>query len=73
MQTVLIAVIFLVVSCAKRHEDVRTFTIGLVTNNPNGLRNVQGFRNELAELGYVEGENVTYIFSGHPTAGMRKN
>jgi len=48
-------------------EDSRHFTIGLVTNNPNGLRNVQGFRDEMAELGYIEGENVTYIFAGHPT------
>jgi len=45
------------------------FTIGLVTNNPNGLRNVQGFRDEMAELGYIEGENVAYMFAGHPTKG----
>jgi len=50
-------------------EDSRYFTIGLVTNNPNGLRNVQGFRDEMAELGYVEGENVTFMFAGHPTKG----
>jgi putative ABC transport system substrate-binding protein len=45
------------------------FTIGLVTNNPNGLRNVQGFRNGMADLGYIEGENVTYLFSGEPVSG----
>ncbi len=50
-------------------EDTRHFRIGLVTNNPNGLINVQGFRDEMAELGYVEGENVTYVFAGHPTQG----
>ncbi len=42
------------------------FTIGLVTNNVNGLRNIQGFRDGMAELGYVEGENVTYLFAGEP-------
>jgi putative ABC transport system substrate-binding protein len=42
-------------------------TIGLVTNNPNGLRNVQGFRDGLAELGYAEGERVRYLFTGKPT------
>jgi putative ABC transport system substrate-binding protein len=65
----LVAGAFLLVSCTKGDEDRRHFTIGLVTNNPNGLINVQGFRDEMAELGYVEGENVTYIFAGHPTEG----
>ena len=51
------------------NEDNRHFTIGLVTNNPNGLRNVQGFRDGMAELGYIEGEDVTYIFEGSPIKG----
>lgn len=50
-------------------EDKGHLTIGLVTNNPNGLRNVQGFQDGMAELGYTEGENVTYIFKGEPTKG----
>ncbi len=45
------------------------FTIGLVTNNPNGMRNVQGFRDGMADLGYIEGDNVTYIFAGEPVSG----
>lgn len=45
------------------------FTIGLVTNNPNGLKNVQGFRDAMAELSYIEGKNVTYIFTGYPNKG----
>jgi len=51
------------------NEDNRHFTIGLVTNNPNGLRNVQGFRDGMAELGYIEGENINYIFEGSPIKG----
>ena len=43
-------------------EQPDQFTIGLISNNPNGLRNVSGFQEGMAELGYVEGENVTYIF-----------
>lgn len=42
-------------------------TIGLISNNPNGLRNVLGFQEELTRLGYVEGETATYLFSGAPT------
>ncbi len=38
--------------------------IGLATNNPNGLNNIEGFRQAMARLGYVEGENVSYQFSG---------
>jgi len=51
------------------NEDNRHFTIGLVTNNSNGLVNVQGFRDGMAELGYIEGEGVTYIFEGSPIKG----
>ena len=50
-------------------EDNPQYTIGLVTNNPNGLKNVQGFRDGMAELGYIEGENVTYIFADGPVTG----
>lgn len=62
----LVAGSFLLASCTGAPED-RHFTIGLVTNSSNGLRNVQGFRDGMTELGYVEGGNVTYIFEGSPT------
>jgi putative ABC transport system substrate-binding protein len=45
------------------------FTIGLVTNNVNGVRNVEGFQNGMTDLGYIEGENVTYLFAGEPVSG----
>jgi putative ABC transport system substrate-binding protein len=45
----------------------KSHTIGLITNNSNGLRNVRGFQAGLKALGYVEGENVRYLFSGNPT------
>ena len=45
------------------------FTIGLVTNNYNGMRNVAGFQDGMADLGYKEGENVTYLFAGEPVSG----
>ncbi len=45
------------------------FTIGLVTNNPNGLRNVEGFVEGMAGLGYIEGTNVTYRYAGEPRSG----
>jgi len=67
---VVIIVTQALVACGSAsNEDNRHFTIGLVTNNPNGLRNVQGFRDGMAELGYIEGEDVTYIFEGSPIKG----
>ncbi len=44
-------------------------TLGLITNNQNGLHNIQGFVDGMSELGYVEGQNVTYLFDGNPTDG----
>ena len=45
------------------------FAVGLVTNNANGLRNVEGFVDGMAALGYIEGENVTYIYADEPLQG----
>ncbi len=41
-------------------------TIGLITNNRNGLRNVAGFRDAMHALGYVEGERATYLSADKP-------
>jgi putative ABC transport system substrate-binding protein len=70
MCTVLIIWIIVFIGCRKK--DTSTFhfhTIGLVTNNPNGLMNLQGFQDELTRLGYSEGQNVKYFFDGVPTKG----
>lgn len=42
------------------------FRIGLITNNPNGLRNVRGFQEGLRSLGYVENENLSYRGGAEP-------
>jgi putative ABC transport system substrate-binding protein len=67
----LLAIALLVLSACgpDGQDDKDTFTVGLVTNNPNGLRNIQGFKDEMEDLGYVEGETVTYVFEGAPTSG----
>ena len=43
------------------------FTIGLVTNNPNGMRNVQGFIDGMAQL--TVDDNVSYVFANEPRSG----
>jgi putative ABC transport system substrate-binding protein len=60
------------VACGGRTSgQEQPFVIGLVTNNPNGLRNIQGFRDGMAELGYVEGDTVRYLFEGSRTSEDR--
>ncbi|CAH0541063.1 ABC transporter substrate-binding protein [Vibrio marisflavi] len=60
-------VMLLVVSGCDQAKE--SYTVGLVTNNPNGLRNVQGFRDGLSELGYIEGKNLTVISEDKPLTG----
>lgn len=57
------------VACTNEGEKSRYFTLGLATNNPNGLKNVQGFKDGMTSLGWIEGENVNYIFAGEPVKG----
>ncbi len=65
--TILLSLLLLM-GCQEQPETPQhTFVIGLITNNPNGLRNVQGFREEMSRLGYEEGKRVRYEYSGKPT------
>lgn len=51
----------------------KRFVVGLATNNPNGLKNVQGFREGMEKLGYVEGKNIVYRFAGKYVKGEELN
>ncbi|MDJ0831887.1 MAG: ABC transporter substrate-binding protein [Gammaproteobacteria bacterium] len=69
---VIILSIFLLslVGCSNQESAQKSqLTIGLATNNPNGLKNIEGFRQAMARLGYIEGENVSYQFAGTFTRG----
>jgi len=48
-------------ACAPQPE---TYVIGLLSMSPAHDIVIEGFKDGLAEAGYVEGENVTYIFEG---------
>ncbi len=63
----LTAVLLAVASCGgDTTESSDPLSIGLLTNNPNGMRNVAGFIEGMADLGYVDGDNVTYHFANEP-------
>ena len=42
----------------------KTYTIGVVNLTPGLDETVVGFKEGMTELGYIEGENVTYIYEG---------
>ena len=41
-----------------------TYTIGVVNLSPLQDGTLEGFKEGMAELGYVEGENITYLYEG---------
>jgi putative ABC transport system substrate-binding protein len=42
----------------------KTYTIGVINLSPNQDVTVKGFQEGMTELGYTEGENITYIYEG---------
>ncbi|MBN2002083.1 MAG: ABC transporter substrate-binding protein [Anaerolineae bacterium] len=54
----LIVFSLLATACGKKPQ---TYTIGLINVLPVLANSVQGFKDGLTELGYIEGENVTYL------------
>ena len=63
-----LAVLALVGCQPDREGERQHLTIGLITNNRNGLRNIQGFKDGMAQLGYVEEENVMYLLENDPVS-----
>ena len=57
------------ISCSKDEKDKLHPTIGLVTNNRNGLRNIEGFKDKMTELGYQIEKNINYINNEAPVKG----
>lgn len=72
LRAFLVVIAFLSVSCGEEDTSQETFTVGIV--NPVAMRDavVETFRDGLTDLGYVEGENITYLYEGAiPNAGER--
>jgi len=70
-----VALLVGVVGCApsqtESKETVVTIGIALWASNPEYDRNIQGFKDGLAEQGYVEGQNVKFIIE-NPEADKAK-
>ena len=70
----LVVILLNFVACTEQRGDApqakSRFVVGLVTNNPNGMKNVEGFRRALSQLGYTEGRVIEYRYAGEPTRGQ---
>ena len=42
----------------------KTYTIGVINLSPRQEETVEAFNEGMTELGYIEGENITYIYEG---------
>lgn len=57
----LIVISLLLTACGGKEK---VYTIGVISLSPNLEDTVTAFKEGMAEFGYVEGENVTYIYDG---------
>jgi putative ABC transport system substrate-binding protein len=78
--SILIVILFIITgllltACGGVQAQDKTHTIGVICGHTALETSLEGFKEGLAELGYVEGENVTYIYNGakpDPQAGERE-
>ena len=56
--------IFIVLLAACGNDRPKSYTVGIVNIVPDFEVIVAGFRKGMTEAGYIEGENITYIYEG---------
>jgi putative ABC transport system substrate-binding protein len=61
---IIIAVGGLLLSCGGDETQDKTFTIGLVNEVEVHSPAVEGFKAGMTDLGYVEGEDIVYVYNG---------
>jgi len=66
---ILLTSLILIGCDSKNSSTQKQFVVGLATNNPNGLKNIQEFKETMTKLGYIEGDNINYQFADKFTKG----
>jgi putative ABC transport system substrate-binding protein len=56
--------ISVIAGCSNNELSSKTYTVGVVNLNKNHDKILMGFKKGLAELGYTEGENITFLYNG---------
>jgi putative ABC transport system substrate-binding protein len=64
--------IFLLVIANCVQASAELFTVGMLTNVDIHVQTIEGFKAGMAELGYVEGRDVQYIYNGAIRGGGEK-
>jgi len=59
-----LAILLLATSVTGCAPEKKNFTIGVVSPAPSMDAVLQGFKDGMTEKGYVEGQNVTYLYNG---------
>jgi ABC-type uncharacterized transport system substrate-binding protein len=62
----LIVISLSILSCTRQPDDEKKYLIGVINLNPQLSSAVEAFKEGLAEHGYVEGKNVTYMHLKDP-------
>jgi putative ABC transport system substrate-binding protein len=60
-----IVIVLLLTACGSAPK---TYTIGIINISANQDETLKGFKEGMAELGYVEGKNIAYIYEGPVSA-----
>ena len=70
--SIFIGVVLLgIVLAACDNEKNKTFTVGVINTSVFFEQNIVGFKEGMMELGYIEGENIRYVYDG-PTQDVSK-
>ena len=62
MSGLLIYAVLLLTACGA--EQPKTFTIGVINLSAGAHSALEGFKAGMTRMGYIEGENVTYVYDG---------
>lgn len=66
---VVILLAMLLAACGGDDKDkADQYTVGIINLTVNLDTVIDGFKSQMAELGYIEGENITYIYDGPPNS-----
>lgn len=65
---ILLLLLFMVSGCGAAEPEKDGYTVGILSLGQSLEPVVNGFKEGMTERGYVEGENITYVYSGPATS-----
>jgi len=65
LTTVILSIALLLSGCSKNNEINKQYSIGIIQYTNTNTKTLFGFKDKLYSLGFIEGENTTYIDYGY--------